>query len=118
MDTANSQKKSPRNLARNKKTNQEMAQAAADRPVPSADLDYEPYFDRSFDMVARVRAAKEAAQRKIEAFGDVSEYEVTTICGKKEESGSKSDQNRSDGRQSAFEFKTRHAHTIPPREEH
>jgi hypothetical protein len=112
VDTANSQKKSPRNLARNKKTNQEMAQAAADRPVPSADLDYEPYFDRSFDMVARVRAAKEAAQRRIEAFGDVSEYEVTTIQGQKKVTRSV---EIADG-QATFEFNAQPRTVLPPEE--
>jgi hypothetical protein len=35
------------------------------------------------DMVARVRAAKAAAQRKMESFGDVSEYEVRQIVGQR-----------------------------------
>ncbi len=43
--------------------------------------------DRSTDQVARVRAAKEAAQREMESFGDVSEYDITFIQGQlKEES--------------------------------
>ena len=37
--------------------------------------------DRSNDHVARVRAAREAAQREMESFGDVSEYEITIIQG-------------------------------------
>ena len=37
--------------------------------------------DRSNDHVARVRAAKEAAQREMESFGDVTEYEMTIIQG-------------------------------------
>jgi hypothetical protein len=37
--------------------------------------------DYSFDHVARVRAAKEAAQREMESFGDLSEYDVTIIQG-------------------------------------
>ena len=37
--------------------------------------------DRSNDHVARVRAAKEAAQREMESFGDVSEYDITIIQG-------------------------------------
>jgi Fe2+ transport system protein FeoA len=41
--------------------------------------------DRSFDHVARVRAAKEAAQRKMEEFGDVSEYDITIIHGQLKE---------------------------------
>ena len=71
MGTTNSQKKSPPNSATTNKQEGDLW-----------NLDQE-YYDRSLDMVARVRAAKEAAQRKSEAFGDVSEYEVTTICGQK-----------------------------------
>ena len=41
------------------------------------------YYDDSDDQVARVRAAKAAAQRKMEAFGDPSEYEITIIQGQK-----------------------------------
>ena len=41
--------------------------------------------DRSVDHVARVRAAKEAAQQEMESFGDVSEYEITTIQGRLKE---------------------------------
>jgi len=41
--------------------------------------------DRSVDLVARVRAAKEAAQREMESFGDPSEYDVTFIYGQKKE---------------------------------
>jgi hypothetical protein len=41
--------------------------------------------DRSADLVARVRAAREAAQREMESFGDPSEYDVTYIYGQKRE---------------------------------
>jgi hypothetical protein len=41
--------------------------------------------DRSIDHVARVRAAKEAAQREMESFGDVSEYDITIIQGQLKE---------------------------------
>ncbi len=40
--------------------------------------------DRSLDLVARVRAAREAAQREMESFGDPSEYDVTVIYGRKD----------------------------------
>ena len=50
-----------------------------------ADFDLEQYMDRSFDHVARVRAAKEAAQREMESFGDVSEYDIAIIQGQKKE---------------------------------
>ena len=39
------------------------------------------YLDHSDDLIARVRRAKEAAQRKMEEFGDPSEYEITIIRG-------------------------------------
>ncbi len=48
---------------------------------PYEDPEDDQYIDRSLDHVARVRAAKEAAQREMEAFGDVSEYDVTIIQG-------------------------------------
>jgi hypothetical protein len=37
--------------------------------------------DRSIDHVARVRSAREAAQREMESFGDISEYNITIIQG-------------------------------------
>ena len=36
-------------------------------------------------MVAHVRAAKEAAQREMESFGDVSEYDVVILQGQLKE---------------------------------
>ena len=52
---------------------------------PIEDFDFEEHMDRSIDHVARVRAAREAAQAEMESFGDVSEYEVTTIQGQVKE---------------------------------
>ena len=82
MDTTNSQKKSPRNLVTNERTNVDATQ-----PEPPAtrvdESEYETLTDRSNDLVARVRAAKEAAQRKMEEFGDPSEYDITIIRGRK-----------------------------------
>ena len=52
---------------------------------PIDDFDLEEHMDRAIDHVARVRAAREAAQREMESFGDVSEYEVTTIQGQLKE---------------------------------
>ncbi len=52
---------------------------------PVEDFDVEEYMDRSIDHVARVRAAREAAQHEMESFGDVSEYDVTTIHGQLKE---------------------------------
>ena len=42
---------------------------------------HDDYYDHSDDFIARVRASKEAAQRKMEEFGDPSEYEITVIHG-------------------------------------
>lgn len=53
--------------------------------IPSSDVDLERYIDRPFDLVARVRAAKEVAQREMETFGNVSEYEIRKIYGQKSE---------------------------------
>ena len=47
--------------------------------------DDDRYMDRSDDLVARVRAAREAAQRRMDAFGNVSEYEVRVVHGRKSE---------------------------------
>lgn len=41
--------------------------------------------DFSTGMVARVRGAKEAAQREMESFGDVSEYDITILQGQLKE---------------------------------
>ena len=49
------------------------------------DPEDEQYIDRSVDHVARVRATKEAAQREMETFGDISEYDVTIIQGQLKE---------------------------------
>lgn len=85
MDTRSSQKKSRRSSAISERNQVNIGQNRPSEPEP--DLDLEQYMDRSFDHVARVRAAKEAAQRAMEAFGDVSEYDITIIQGQlKEES--------------------------------
>ncbi len=84
MDTANSQKKSPRSSARSEKSTSKISEGPGQsRPGPG--YEEEEYLDRSTDLVARVRAAKEAAQRQMESFGDPSEYEVTLIRGRAKE---------------------------------
>ncbi len=111
------------------------------RRIPDDDLDREQYLDRSFDLVARVRAARDAAQREMEAFGDVSEYEIRKIYGQRtdiryddvdkikegptspprEARESVADEHNTpdvpsgDPRQHTFDFKAEDAH--PPREE-
>jgi len=47
--------------------------------------DREKHMDHSSDHVARVRAAKEAAQREMESFGDPSEYDVVILQGQLKE---------------------------------
>ena len=79
MDTQNSQKRSPRNSAKSERSQ------PRHNPPPIADFDHEEYMDRSIDHVVRVRAAKDAAQREMESFGDVSEYDVTIIQGQLKE---------------------------------
>lgn len=61
-----------------------MSQEQSQQP-PIADFDLEPYMDRSFDHVARVQEAREAAQREMESFGDVSEYDITVLQGQKKD---------------------------------
>ncbi len=82
MDTRNSQKKSPRSSGKSK---QETMPMPHETRKSYEDPEDEQYIDRSMDHVARVRAAKEAAQREMEAFGDVSEYDVTIIQGQLKE---------------------------------
>jgi hypothetical protein len=84
VDTANSQKKSPRSSARSEKSTTSVVDAPIQGRRPPA-VEDEGYMDRSIDLVARVRAAKEAAQREMESFGDPSEYEVTMIYGQSKE---------------------------------
>lgn len=53
--------------------------------IPTSDVDIERYMDRPYDLVARVQAAQDAAQREMETFGNVSEYEIRKIYGQKSE---------------------------------
>jgi hypothetical protein len=80
VDTQSSQKRSPRSSVKSERSHVGMGQQ--EQPHRGgADIDHEEYMDRSFDHVARVRAAKEAAQREMESFGDVSEYDITILQG-------------------------------------
>jgi hypothetical protein len=92
VDTPNSQKRSPRSSAKSKKDTTGSPEASRLQRKPFEDFDEEEkYMNRSIDQVARVRAAKEAAQREMESFGDVSEYDITIIQGQlKEEPASPS----------------------------
>jgi hypothetical protein len=80
VDAQNSQKKSPRSSAKSKHD----TTGASERSSHKS-FDEDEYFDRSIDHVARVRAAKEAAQREMESFSDVSEYDISIIQGQLKE---------------------------------
>jgi hypothetical protein len=94
----NSQKKSPRSSA---KSRHDTTGAPGPSQKPRKlfeDFDEEErYMDRSGDHVACVRAAKDAAQREMESFGDVSEYDITIIQGQLKEAPAT-------GSQSALDF--------------
>ena len=92
MDIQNSPKKSPRNSAKSRRDATEVSEASRPPRKNFDDPDEEKYMDRSFDMVARVRAAKEAARREMESFGDISEYEITTLQGMKNQQPKKTSQ--------------------------
>ena len=92
MDTLNSQKKSPRSSAKSRRDATEVSQASRPPRKNFDDPEEEKYMDRSFDMVARVRAAKEVARREMESFGDISEYEITTLQGMKNQQSEKTAQ--------------------------
>ena len=84
MDKTNFPKKSPRNSTKTER-NVEPIEEEIHSPSGSPEFDLDKYLDRSIDIVARVRAAKERAQRAMEEFGDPSEYEVRIIRGKKKD---------------------------------
>lgn len=43
------------------------------------------HYDNSSDMVERIRRMREAAERKMNAFGNPADYDVRTIRGHKDE---------------------------------
>jgi hypothetical protein len=82
VDTPNSQKRSPRSSAKSKQDTSRKPESSRSSQGPfEMPDDEEQYMDRSNDQVARVRAAKDAAQREMESFGDVSEYDITILQG-------------------------------------
>lgn len=83
MDTTNSQKKSAHNSMKSERNPADRPPAARSPSTQTDDDDL--YVERTFDLVARIRAAREAAQREMESFGDVSEYTVTQLYGEKKE---------------------------------
>lgn len=82
MGTQNSQKKSPRGSTTSKRETSSMPELSGQA---LADADKKEHMDYSTDHVTRVRAAKEAAIRQMEAFGDPSEYDVSIIHGQRKE---------------------------------
>jgi hypothetical protein len=53
-------------------------------PLPHvSDLDHHHEREDPYDLVSRVRAARAEAQRQMEEFGDVSEYEIRKIYGQR-----------------------------------
>jgi len=92
----NSQRRSPRSSAKSKQETMDMPEQPH---RPHEVTEDEQYLDRSFDHVAHVRAAKEAAQREMEEFGDISEYDVSVIQGQLREEPAA-------GTQSGLEFQS------------
>ncbi len=45
------------------------------------------HYDDSQDMIERIRKLREAAERKMNAFGDPSDYDVRIIRGRKTVAG-------------------------------
>lgn len=82
MDTRNSQRRSPRSSA---KSRQDSSSAPGTAHRPFTEAEEKEYMDFSNDHVARIRAAKAAAQREMESFGDPSEYDVVIIHGQLKE---------------------------------
>ena len=82
MASQSSQKRSPRSSAKSEKEKSIMPDTTHRTYEVTEE---EQHIDRSFDHVARVREAKGAAQREIEEFGDVSEYDITVIQGQLKE---------------------------------
>ncbi len=76
MDATNSRKKSPRSSRKSETQTTSVGNAP---PAASQNLAEDPYDERSADLVARVRAAREAAERKMDAFGDAADYIVRKI---------------------------------------
>lgn len=82
MDTRNSQKKSPRSSAKSK---QDSSSGPGAIHHPLTEAEEKQFMDFSSDHVARVCAAKAAAQREMESFGDPSEYDVVVLRGQLKE---------------------------------
>jgi hypothetical protein len=54
------------------------------------------HYEDSQDMIARIRKLREAAEKKMNAFGDPAGYDVRVIRGRKGERETESDTNSGD----------------------
>ena len=54
-------------------------------------LDHDsPYDDRSPDLIARIRKMREAAERRMNAFGKIADYDVRRVEGQKSQASQQS----------------------------
>lgn len=81
MDISTSSKPTPPTIKEEEQAAATPEQATPQRPRSAGSS----YFDYGDNLVERVRAAKAEAQRQMEAFGDVSGYEIRIIQGQKKE---------------------------------
>lgn len=51
------------------------------------------HYDDSQDMIERIRKLREAAEKKMNAFGDPADYDVRIILGRKSESATQTEAN-------------------------
>jgi hypothetical protein len=84
VDNTTSRKKSPRVLAINEASDLDMASAAADQTWGET-VDRDQYLDHAIDLVELVRTARERAQRQVDAFKNLAEYEIRKIYGQRTE---------------------------------
>jgi hypothetical protein len=55
------------------------------------------HYEDSQDMIARIRKLREAAEKKMNAFGDPVDYDVRIIHGRKSEPQTESSTNSGEG---------------------
>lgn len=110
MDTQNSQKRSPRSSVKSKRSSVEPETDATKPSFAESNLsEFEERYDRSFDLVERVRRARAAAQKKMDAFsGNLDDYVlVRKIVGQKsirERQAASQASPPEGGAQSGFDF--------------
>ena len=69
-------------------------------------LDHDnPYDDRSPDLIARVRKMREAAERRMNAFGKIADYDVRRVACHKSQASQQSAEAAATPQQSAKEEK-------------